>query len=113
MKHDFQSGSKLLILGSCSFGRTFCSAAGSTVLLCRMALKQECVDVVLGIFPAVLMKDPGAPCKTHRCQSIILSDDEITGRYLINKGEIHTVGTLIDYPCLGTVSVHLVGCVAE
>ena len=73
------------------------SSAGGSVLSGVMAHKKKGVDIIQGVFPAVLVQYPGIPGKTHGSKTVILGNDQISGCNPVHQSVVHTVGTLVKY----------------
>lgn len=77
-----------------------------------VADKEQGIDVVPGVFPAILMEDSALLHQTHGCQTIILGDDHITRLDAVYQGIVHTVGSLVKYKRLRPIPLKNVGSVA-
>jgi hypothetical protein len=78
-----------------------------------MPSQQQGIDVVLGVFPAVLMQYLRTSRKAHGCQPIILCDHDVPGANPAHNGKIYAVCTLVEDQSLRPIPVKLVGGVAQ
>ena len=80
-----------------ALGRSFCSATGFSVSCGCVALKQQRVDIILGVSPAILVQNMRFFRKAHRGKSVILGDYNISGINPVDKGEIYAVCPFVKY----------------
>ena len=78
-----------------------------------MPCQQQGIDVVVGIFPAVLMQHLRTPGKAHGCQPIILCDHDVPGADPAHNGKIHAVRAFIEDQSLRPIPIKFVGGVAQ
>lgn len=112
MKQRTQSLFKSGVLLWCAFFGAFEPATGCPVFPGRMAYKEQCINVVPGVFPAILMEDTALLRQTHGCQSIILGDDRISRLHPVYQGIVHAVGSLVKYKGLRPIPLKDMGGVA-
>ena len=102
----------LILLGRSLFG-AFGPSAGGAECPGLMALEQKSIDIVLGVFPTVLMQYPGFPGQAHGGKAVVLGDDDIPGGCPVHKGKIGAVGTFVNDKGGGSLPLHAVGSVAD
>ena len=79
---------------------TFEPAACGPVFPGLMAHKQQSIDIVMGIFPSILMKDAALLGQAHGCEAIILGDDKIAILNPVYQCIVHTVSPFVKDQCL-------------
>ena len=102
-----------MILLHAAFFRPFEPSAGCPVFSGFMADKEQGIDVVTGIFPAILMENPAAPGQTHGGQTVVLGDHQIISANPVGDGVVHTVSTFVKDQGIGAVPVKFMGGVAK
>ena len=98
-----------MILLSAAFFRPFEPSAGGPVFSGFVADKEQGINIVAGIFPAILMENPATPGQTHGCKAVVLGDHQIVFAYPVGNGVVHTVSAFVKDQCLGTVTVKFMG----
>ena len=106
-------GFEILVLLLCALAGAFYPAAAAAVLSGFVSLKQQRLDVILGVPPAILMQYAGTLGQTHGCQPIILGDDDITGLHPVCKSKVHAVRAFVKNEGLRPVPIHGVGGIAK
>ena len=86
-------GSVLLL---CSLGRAFEAAAGCPMLSGSMPLKQQGIDVVGGVKPAVLVHYCCLASQAHRGKTVVLGNNDIPGGYPVDQGKVYTISALVE-----------------
>ena len=104
---------KCLVLG---YAALFCAL--ETVSCCPkfsgfVTDQQEGIDIVQGVFPAILVQYMSPLGKAHGCQPVVLCDDNIALGYPVGDGEIHAVRAFIKDESLGMGTVKFMGGVTE
>ena len=112
MKQTAQGVFKGNILLTRSFPGTFHPSAGGAELPGIVAHQKKGIDVIPGVFPAILVHRPGVPCKAHGGQTVILGDDDVAGIDSVYQRKIHTVGTFVKDQGLNTGADKFVGGIA-
>ena len=102
-----------MILLSGSFLLALHPFAGGPEFSGIVAHQQQGIDVVRGVFPAVLVQDPGLFGQAHGSQSVILGNGDVPGFHPVHQGIVHTVGALVKGQCFGTFAGKTVGGIAQ
>jgi len=113
LKHFLKSALERSILILCAFFLPLNPVSGGALLPRFVANQKQGINVVTGVFPAVLMDHPAAPGKTHGCQSIVLGDNQISGICSADQRIIHTVRAFIKNQSHRTVPMKFVGGIAK
>ena len=92
-------------------GRTLNPSTGqSKVIFVLPAALQQGVDVVSGVFQAILVQHTGP---AHAGQVIVLGYHDIPGAHSVDQSEDQAVSALIEHQRLGRFSLDAMGRVAE
>ena len=113
LKNIFKGIFEYVILLGCAFSGPFESAACSPVFPGFMAEKKKGIDVVCGVFPAILVKNPASSGQTHGRQTIILSNDNIASLNPVDQCKINTVRAFVNNQGHNSILVKFMGGIAH
>lgn len=113
LKNGLKASEKPFILFCGAFSGTSHPVSGGAVLTGFVTHQQQRIDVVAGIFPAILMEYPAAPGKAHGGKSVILGDYNVSRIRFADEGIVHTVGAFVEDQSCGTFPMEFMSGVTQ
>ena len=83
--------------------------AGPKELFVLPAAFQQRVDVVGGVFQAVLFQHPGPAGQAHAGEAVVLGHHDVPGTHPVDQGKVHAVCAFVEHQRLGALPLDAVG----